>query len=819
MIRFASTVLFLAIVVVGIACQHRTASVQHDTSHFLDTLNLSPIIQGDPSKVSDSSRDPAFFGARPLDLASVKKAASAYPVKFNSGQVLIDNDLAFEAKIRAIRNAKNGEIIRMSYYIFSDDESSSFLAEELLLAAKRGVKVRLMVDLLTNATHFDFFQALMEESEGRIEVRYYGSMTPLILRDIIFLTQPCSTEAPKSPTQCAANKWRALPSGITSHDQMDLYSKMLLTGLVTKSPWLIQTAIIEGQELDLAQFQGSESDKADQEELQKFLKLVYQAQFKDDLLAAIQVRMAYLLYGEKLIPVMNQIFGRIPIKQMSESSFLDWEHITDFHHHKLLLVGNRTFQLGGRNIENSYHLQSNLFSGKYLFDDVDFFGDVSAGGDLIAKSFDQLWERPQLTWTQDKMAKMGAFDIFANQLGLRPYLDKCLKDQKAKDRNQFVACWQEFSQSAQVISDKERYQSVSKKRSEAASRYRNEYLVNRKWNEKEAKQIKLSTPEMSSLAGAYLENVHYNLLTKNQKPVLGAETQRQYLIGPEHELSFGKAIHDIWIKSLENSCYQSKAENRQIEVLLHSAYWIPPANVLRTFAKMMDGSWDCQKVTVKMVTNSFETTDLNIINVYARYMMRAFFEVQQYYSKTPSGSNRGATFEFYETKKQESNPKSLHSKVSIFGDDILIGSANMDVRSYYMDSNNGIFLPKATLLARGYREWLNGDLANNDKFENVTNDYISRAMRIENLKAQDTQMMQALFARFKFFDKMSQKNKSELLKLHLAIAQSIFTTTKMVLSTDYIEVPLSESLTLEMQEKARIQQDKVRYMNRLLQLL
>jgi phosphatidylserine/phosphatidylglycerophosphate/cardiolipin synthase-like enzyme len=292
------------------------------------------------------------------------------------------------------------------------------------------------------------------------------------------------------------------------------------------------------------------------------------------------------------------------------------------------------------------------------------------------------------------------------------------------------------------------------------------------------------------------------------------------LIGPEHELAYGKGIHDIWIKSLKNTCDKSNQENRELPVVLYAGYWLPPANLLRTFAKMMDGTWNCRNVKVKIITNSFETTDVNIINLYARYMMRAFFEHQQkIQSSLRFGSSRGAKFEFFETQAQKSRPTSLHAKVSVFGDDIFIGSANMDVRSYFMDSNNGLLLTQVKDLSQSYQAWINRNLSDVSKMKNMTEFYVSEEMSLKKIKEEDALRIEALFQKYPLFSKLSERNKKELLDLHFRIGQEIYDTTKMILSTDYIEVPFSESPSQDIHRRAQIQQEKIKYLNRFLQLL
>jgi phosphatidylserine/phosphatidylglycerophosphate/cardiolipin synthase-like enzyme len=43
----------------------------------------------------------------------------------------------------------------------------------------------------------------------------------------------------------------------------------------------------------------------------------------------------------------------------------------------------------------------------------------------------------------------------------------------------------------------------------------------------------------------------------------------------------------------------------------------------------------------------------------------------------------------------------------LFGDDVFIGSANADVRSLMLDSNNGVFIRQAPVFVSTYKSWLN----------------------------------------------------------------------------------------------------------------
>ena len=78
-----------------------------------------------------------------LDDALLTQYASTGNLPIKSATVITDNDQAFASKL-ALINAANTHI-DLAYYIFSDDHTSSVLAQALINAAKRGVKVRLLL--------------------------------------------------------------------------------------------------------------------------------------------------------------------------------------------------------------------------------------------------------------------------------------------------------------------------------------------------------------------------------------------------------------------------------------------------------------------------------------------------------------------------------------------------------------------------------------------------------------------------------------------------------------------------------------------------
>ncbi|MEI8348491.1 MAG: phospholipase D-like domain-containing protein, partial [Pseudomonadota bacterium] len=104
-------------------------------------------------------------------------------------QVLLDNEKAYQSKLRIIRSAISE--LRLSYYIFSDDQSSAYLVDELLKAARRGVKIKILTDLSMEFANLDYFSMLVEKGMGNIEIRFYGRPGREVMKDVVYLTSAC----------------------------------------------------------------------------------------------------------------------------------------------------------------------------------------------------------------------------------------------------------------------------------------------------------------------------------------------------------------------------------------------------------------------------------------------------------------------------------------------------------------------------------------------------------------------------------------------------------------------------------------------------
>lgn len=730
-----------------------------------------------------------------LNRDQISEIASSGPLQLQAGEMLIDNDSAFETKIKAIQSAKRDETLRIAYYIYADDYSSSLFTSELLKAAKRGVKVKLLVDYLTNYTRLDLFNYMQSEGKANLEVRFYGKPTDFILRDFYFLTLPCPNTPAKDVNSCSNFKWNNI-SSIQKQNKTNFWSSLLLSGLYGKYPEAIKSSILLGQQLDLeALKQGTDVSKEEQKQLQDFLKLVARAKFQGDISAKIKVAMALRLYGDDLVPLMNEIYGRLPLSQMGESSTKDWQHISDFIHHKILLVENRELILGGRNLEDSYHMKPNPLTKKYIFMDTDFHVRMSQGGESIARSFDEIWNFKAFVDSVSEINKYAPNDLVMNMDLLQEQIPSCIQEAGGLDQSKIAPCLTErVYRHPSFKSSEQRKREVEKAIQDKSQVYLSQYAKAKQKREDLTGQGKFSNPltakDLKSALAVYVENVPFN------KKKSANERKRVFGSINDEELQSGKGIHKILVKSLQQACLESAQTQKETRVVLHSAYWLPSSNLIRTFAHMMDGTLDCRHVKVQMITNSFETTDLNIINVFARYQMKGFFDIYQTRKGLwGSDSEKSAQFEFYEydaekikakaAQQKNAASRSLHTKVSLIGRDLIVGSANMDVRSYYMDSNNGLFIRGADEMNQTYLKYIDQLIAT-QTVRRVDGVYMSSAMSLDSLKKQDELIAESLKQKFKFLQKANPETARKAIDLFIDLNVKIYNETKIIMSKDYI---------------------------------
>jgi cardiolipin synthase C len=821
--------------------------------------------------MNKSERKPAELGAATLKDKDILEASSSMALELSEGYLINDNDGAFQSKVDAIEAAQPGDTISMSYYIYQNDHSSSVLNNALLEAAARGVKIRIIVDYLTNYKNLDLYYMLEAKGSGNIEVRLYGRPNEMIVRDALFLTRPCPAyKGTPEVKLCADNKWNGITAELKNvsdkANYVDYFSSLFLSGLSSKNGFAMQTAIFMGGQFDPKKMKegGGETSPEDQKKLKEFFGLVYDAKMHGNLISALKVNLALAMYGDKLKPLLNEIYGRLPLTHMEGSSGKDWEHVSDFTHHKLLLVtdsSNRAkfFQLGGRNIENSYHMKKNELSAKYTFIDTDFAGVVKNDGGTFFKAFDHQWEfKPMIVRLKD-VEKFAPFDFIGNPVAAKKTVGECnVQFQKGADRAALAKClsdglWKNGGKDRQTRIE-EAYANLKEQMDIYNTKYRQARDLPGDWRNNMNYAISIPVEDLKGSLITYIENIHHSVKRDPGQRKYGTVNGFYILPWKENEQGYGRYLHWLWHKGMENTCAASAKDGQARRIVLHNAYFLPPSNMMRTFAKMIDGTWDCRNVTVIFLTNSFETTDLNVINVYARYQMTAFFE---FYNKVKAENakamkelkvgyttaaheeakkegtfrfKRSANFEYYEYNpiknadgsNDEAKKISLHTKVTVMGDDIIIGSANADIRSFYMDTNNGVYIRNAKGFLKKYNAWLDRLMADKVRSTRLTGMYVPRIhFNREELHKQDEMFLGALMKRFHMDTKLDEPTRKDILDKQKGLTENIFNTIKMVMSTEYVELPYAsfdEDYRNE-SEKVKKQDQMIQEYNRSLQLL
>lgn len=101
----------------------------------------------------------------------------------NDMMILNSGVAAFAKRIEMIRSAKKS--IEVEYFIYGLDETSKAFTSELVLAAKRGVKVRILVDKSSAIFVLDEYYA-KALSEAGVELRYYNDASLVRVSSINF---------------------------------------------------------------------------------------------------------------------------------------------------------------------------------------------------------------------------------------------------------------------------------------------------------------------------------------------------------------------------------------------------------------------------------------------------------------------------------------------------------------------------------------------------------------------------------------------------------------------------------------------------------
>ncbi len=661
-------------------------------------------------------------GCGGLSDRAVLREASGGRLEVRYGQLILGNDKAFRSKLGMIQDAQTS--IDAMYYIYTDDHSSSVLSEALLAAAQRGVRVRLLVDYHYNYRLLDHFTMLEERargSRGSLEVRFYNRPTRNIVMDAAFLTLGCAAGAsegattPCSPARLAEVGQRFADERIDGRPAADVGisnlsvagSGLFLSGLYARRPDVMALAVLKGAQLDAGAAPGASGPGPLAAALEPVARLYAGSHAAPPFTRLVtDLRLAGVFSREGVSS--NATFEVIrpylpPERSASASGAKDWEYLTDFLHHKLLFVDGRHMQLGGRNIEDSYHMRPNPMLDKYAFVDTDLYASLARGGEHVQRAFEALWSFQAMVASTAEIRQHAPNDFVANLGAFGAATAACATTAPGPGRDACVLG--EFARGAVPISGREQlHETTMRQRARAYyARYRHAAASD-------------DTPAFDLDPGAlvaYIENL----------PFLGRRPSPPYArsYGAENgaEARHGKHIHALWRAGLLNAC-RTEGQDQGPAVVLHNAYFFPPSNLVETFGRMVNGDVDCRGAAVVVLTNSAETTDLNVINLMARHSLKAFVD----YLQAHQDAARSARFAIYEYRKFGGGDRiSLHTKVSVLGEDVIVGSANADVRSYMMDSNNGFFVRRAPRFRQEYLRHLEGLMRDETKTRDMTTYY------------------------------------------------------------------------------------------------
>ena len=357
--------------------------------------------------------------------AALTQNASTGPLALAEGSVMMNNDAAFAAKLRLISEAR--ESLDLAYYIFSDDYTSSLLSQALIEAAERGVRVRLLVDYFSGYKDLDRFSWLEQQGGGNIEVRFYNRPTLEIIKDAAFLTLSCA-DVGASGSACDDEKLRV----VDAHFEPDTLNRvgisnrsfagstLFLSGLYGKHAKMMAYAISRGQDIDaeaLAAGAPAADDKRS-EQLKALGKLYFKARYKggvESLSARIKLAFVRTAFADQVNPVFDTINSYLPLaRQNNAQAQKDWDYLTEFMHHKFLLADRSRLVLGGRNVEDSYHMASSALSDKYTFMDTDVKLQLSAPNAMLRNSFERLWQLRSMVASIGEVRQHAPNDLLAN---------------------------------------------------------------------------------------------------------------------------------------------------------------------------------------------------------------------------------------------------------------------------------------------------------------------------------------------------------------------------------------------------------------------
>jgi cardiolipin synthase C len=784
-----------ALVVGVVSCVSSQKTTDRGVASIAD--NIIQIFKDNAERYAQNFGDQS--PAKRLTSAEIQKFATSSKLNLQNAEVIIDNDAAFDSKLAMIKSAQKE--IRMVYFIYSDDDSASVISRELIKKAQSGVKVKLLVDILTNYGNMDLFSMMTKEGRGNIDIRFYNFPSERIIADAKYMTLPCPKVANPDANSCEQYKVGIMKS-IVSQDTT-FFSRMMLAGMYGKSGTALKVALGLGAQIDIADYKRKDGEpEQDIGQLFDFFKTLFDAKVNHDIFSMIKVQIAMATHAAELNPVMNELTGRLPIMNdtvvpgKKTTHAQEWDHFTDYTHHKLIVVDGREFQLGGRNIEDSYHMKSRLGTkGKYIFMDTDFHGVTSAGGaSEIEKSYDTMFNFKGMVADFKTVNRVIPFDIATNPEALGMAAGACTQDAQSGKvaPEKLGSCIEErFTQMPNFVSESTRQLTALSEMNTSADNYLTNYAATSKKQLSQNWRQRAYVPEVNQLSPADLQSSEVYYIENTTFNVKGADQVRKVGSRIGAEAAYNKNIHALWYKGLENACKVSRETKTEKRVIFHSAYLFMPSGLIHKIAKMLNGDFgDCSRVHLTLLTNSFQTTDLNVINIFARYQMIQLFKHYAGMVAYEKQFNEGGQFhykrwfptlDYFEYNASSVGTGiSLHTKLSLLGDDMIIGSANADARSYYMDTNNGVYIRNAHELIRDYTKFVDDIIADKNQTTEWTQKYAEYTD--EKIKMENKFILAAMLKKWDKKGRVNAERKQKILAMVDRIGQRVTDTTYRLLN-------------------------------------
>ena len=298
----------------------------------------------------------------PIDTATPHSgvAATRPLTSFTDIRLLAGNSAAWRARRALIVRANRS--IDLCYFIVETDASSAALVLDLIAAAQRGVKVRVLVDYLMTYPHAPLLRGLAQGG-AMIEVRRFG--------------------APSA-------KWlQALTGG-------GIDAKRFVEGLATQNTALILESISTALPKSIAASLRNTLHRYEQG-ARTFVLRVFEIfqEARSKLGELLQLATNNAGRGDPSVPgLLDRLKAKIEEVRRGVALVIEiirgLEAFLHRTHHKLLLADGRTFIMGGRNLADAYQCEAPASGRPFRDVDVQAVEGGEADG-AHAEAFEALW--------------------------------------------------------------------------------------------------------------------------------------------------------------------------------------------------------------------------------------------------------------------------------------------------------------------------------------------------------------------------------------------------------------------------------------------